>query len=610
MAVEAVTDVGDLTSGVRGLLDERGARAGSVAVVAVDGPSGSGKTTLARHLGGELDALVLHVDDMHQGWTGVLATVELARASLVDAWVIGSPASHPTWDWDEDVPGPSEAVPRADLVVLEGVGAFAIAGAEASVKVWVEAPTDQRHVRAVARDGEVFEAHWDEWADQERQLYAVSPGRADADLVVDTGRPESAGPWSGDGSDPGGPDADTIDTAPRPEVEGPPLWLVILGVVAVSLSLRTLMTSLPPLLPRLREDLGLSSVWLGVLTTLPVLCMGLLAPPAARLGLRLGVVRCISLAMVAIAVGNLVRAFGHEVLALYAGTLCAGAGIALAGTLLPGMVKGSFPAGRAGLATGLQMFAMMGGAAVAAAVSVPLAVALGDWDSSLGFWGLVAVVGVVLWLPVDRAVHRGGDHDQHPPDTSHRLPWRSATAWLVAGFMAVQSWQFYSTLAWLSPTYVDHGWEALDAGLLLSVFTGAQFVSGLVGPAITDRVGDWRVPLVGAALCGLAGQTGVWAAPDAAPWVWAVLLGVAQGASFAIGLVLLVRYAVSPAAAARFTAMTFLVSYTVASMGPTTMGAVRDLTGGFSTIWLVLACLMLVQLVAAMSLRPGRAPVR
>jgi cyanate permease len=228
----------------------------------------------------------------------------------------------------------------------------------------------------------------------------------------------------------------------------------------------------------------------------------------------------------------------------------------------------------------------------------------------LGFWGLVAVAGVVLWLPVDRAVHRGGDHDQHPPDTSHRLPWRSGTAWLVAAFLAIQSWQFYSTLAWLSPTYVDHGWDAQDAGLLLSVFTGAQFVSGLVGPAITDRVGDWRVPLVGAGLFGLAGQGGVWAAPDAAPWVWALLLGVAQGASFAIGLVLLVRYAVSPAAAARFTAMAFLVSYTVASMGPTTMGAVRDLTGGYSTIWLVLACLMLVQLVAALSLKPGRAPVR
>lgn len=588
--MDAVTDVAGLVGDVRRLLSERGPRAGDVTIVAVDGPSGSGKTTLGGDLGDALGALVLHVDDMHQGWTGLLSTVDLARASLVDAWSTGRPASHPTWDWDVDEPGAAADVPRSDLVVLEGVGAFAIAGDSASARVWVEAPTDQRWSRAISRDGAVFEAHWDEWADQERQLYAVSPGRAAADLTLDTGSSAAA-----------------ADEA-RP-ADGPPLWLVVLGVVAVSLSMRTLMTSLPPLLPRIREDLGLSSVWLGVLTTLPVLCMGLLAPPSARLGLRLGVARCISLAMVAIAVGNLARGFGHEVAALYLGTLCAGAGIALAGTLLPGMVKASFPPGRAGLATGLQMFAMMGGAAVAAAVSVPLAGALGDWDVALGFWGLVAVAGVVLWLPVDRAVHRGGDHDQHPPDSSHRLPWRSRTAWMLAGFLAVQSWEFYSTLAWLSPTYVGHGWEAQDAGLLLSVFTGAQFVSGLVGPAITDRVGDWRVPLVGAALCGLAGQAGVWLAPDAAPWVWALLLGVAQGASFAIGLVLLVRYAVSPAAAARFTAMAFLVSYTVASMGPTTMGAVRDLSGSYSTIWLVLASLMFVQLGAAILLRPDRPQV-
>lgn len=591
MAADVVTDLDDLTTEVRRLLAASPARAGAVTVVAVDGPSGSGKTTLAGNLGDELDAHVLHVDDMHQGWTGLLATVDLARASLIDAWASGGPASHPTWDWDDDAPGPDEAVPRVELVVLEGVGAFAIAGDSAAARVWVEAPRDVRHDRAIARDGEVFEAHWDEWADQERQLYTAHPGRQVADLRLDTG--SSASPAS-----------------PPIGAVGPPLWLVIIGVVAVALSMRTLMTALPPLLPRIREDLGVSSVWLGVLTTLPVLCMGLLAPPAARLGLRLGVARCISLAMVAVAVGNLVRAWGDLTIALYLGTLCAGAGIALAGTLLPGLVKDFFPADRSGLATGLQMLSMMGGAGVAAAITVPLADALDGWPASLGFWGLVALLGLALWLPVDLAVHRGGDHDQHPPDLSHRLPWRSVTAWCVAGYLAIQSWQFYSTLAWLSPTYVDHGWDATDAGLLLSVFTGAQLVSGLVGPTLTDRVGDWRVVLLAVGVCGLAGQAGIWAAPEAAPWLWAVLLGIAQGASFAIGLVLLVRYAVSPAAAARFTAMAFLLSYTVASMGPTTMGAVRDLTGDYSTIWLVLACLMFVQLAAALALSPHRAPVR
>ena len=38
--------------------------------------------------------------------------------------------------------------------------------------------------------------------------------------------------------------------------------------------------------------------------------------------------------------------------------------------------------------------------------------------------------------------------------------------------------------------------------------------------------------------------------------------------------------------------------------------AVRDLTGSYSAIWLVLGCLMFVQLGAALTLNPSRAPVR
>jgi CP family cyanate transporter-like MFS transporter len=65
---------------------------------------------------------------------------------------------------------------------------------------------------------------------------------------------------------------------------------------------------------------------------------------------------------------------------------------------------------------------------------------------------------------------------------------------------------------------------------------------------------------VAAGVLGGLGQVGVWLAPDSAPWLWAVLLGAGQGAAFALGLVLLVRYAATPRDSARLTAMAFLVS--------------------------------------------------
>ena len=383
------------------------------------------------------------------------------------------------------------------------------------------------------------------------------------------------------------------------------MWAVVAALVLVAANLRTLMASLPPLAEAVRADVGLSSAWMGVLTTLPVLCMGLLAPVANQVARRVGSARSVAAGVAIVLSGMLLRGAGGEaVWALYAGTFLAGTGIALAGTLLPGVVKAVFPPRRAGLGTGLTMFSMMGGAAVASAAAVPLATALGGWSRSLLAWAPVALLGTLAWVPVTRAVHHHTLPDEAPEDVSHALPWASATAWLLAAYLTCQSWQFYSALAWLAPTYETHGWTARSAGLLMAVFTGSQLVSGLVAPTLLDRVPDARVLLVAAGLLGGLGEVGVWLAPDTAPWLWAVLLGAGQGAAFALGLVLLVRYAVTPRDSARLTAMAFLVSYGVAAFGPAAMGAVEDVTAGFAWVWALLALVAVPQLALAVRLRP------
>ena len=384
-----------------------------------------------------------------------------------------------------------------------------------------------------------------------------------------------------------------------------PRTVLLVAIVLVAANLRTLMASLPPLAEAVRADLGLSSAWMGVLTTLPVLCMGLLAPGANQVARRLGTEPSVGAGVGLVLAGLVLRgAGGGAVWSLYAGTLVAGAGIALAGTLLPGIVKAVFPARRSGLGTGLTMAAMMGLAAVASATSVPLADVLGGWSRSLLVWTPLAALALVVWVPVALAAHRHPEEEQVPEDVSHALPWASATAWLVAAFLTAQSWQFYSALAWLAPTYESYGWTAREAGLLMAVFTGAQLVSGLGAPTLLDRVPDARVLLVLAGLLGGTGELGVWLAPDATPWLWAALLGAGQGAAFALGLALLVRYAATPRDSARLTAMVFLVSYTVAAFGPAAMGVVEDVTGSFSPIWALLALVMVPQLVLSLRLRP------
>jgi len=403
-----------------------------------------------------------------------------------------------------------------------------------------------------------------------------------------------------------GPVTSRPHAGPSRHPHGAPTWAVVTALVLVAANLRTLMASLPPLAQAIRADLGLSSAWMGVLTTLPVLCMGLLAPVANQVARRVGTAAAVGGGIALVLVGLVLRGLGGgQVWSLYAGTVLAGAGIALAGTLLPGVVKAVFPARRSGLGTGLTMVAMMGLAGVASATAVPLADALGGWPASLLAWAPLAALALLAWVPVARAVRRRAVPDDEPADVSHALPWGSVTAWLLAIYLACQSWQFYSSLAWLAPTYESVGWTARDAGLLMAVFTGAQLVSGLVAPALLDHVGDPRVLLVAATVLGGSGELGVWLAPEALPWGWALLLGAGQGACFALGLGLLVRYAATSRDSARLTAMAFFVSYTIASFGPATMGAVEDVTGSFAALWALLALVAVPQLGFALRLRPG-----
>lgn len=400
-------------------------------------------------------------------------------------------------------------------------------------------------------------------------------------------------------------------TVSRPKMGNatlPPVWLMALALVAVAANLRSAIASVPPLARTIATDLDLSNAWIGALTTLPVLCMGLLAPAAQRLGSRIGSAPSVQIAIIAVFAGVLLRWAGDQLWALYAGTLVAGFGIAVAGTLLPRLVKAVFPPERTGTITGLYMLAMMGGAAISSALSVPLAARFGSWQGSLASWSILAAVGALVWAPVGLRITRYKAANPGAA-TSHRLPWRHPTAWLIAAYLAVQSWQFYSSLAWIAPSYVVRGFDPTTAGYLLSAFSGAQLISGLLGPILTDRIHDHRALLMPAAGLSLMGILALLLMPDGAPWVWVGLLGLGQGASFSLALVLLVDYAETPAGSGRLTAMTFFVSYTIASFGPTVTGALRDLTGGFEAIWLFLAFLAVIQMALATQMKPNLAKV-
>ncbi len=144
--------------------------------------------------------------------------------------------------------------------------------------------------------------------------------------------------------------------------------LVLVAIVLLAANLRPAITSVAPLIERIRADAGVGSGVAGQVTALPLLAFAALSPVAPRLARRFGAERVLIGSMLALCGGILLRSSGAGAAPLLAGTAVLGAAIAAGNVLLPGLVKGKFP-GRASAATGAYTVAMGTSAAIAAGAS-------------------------------------------------------------------------------------------------------------------------------------------------------------------------------------------------------------------------------------------------
>jgi len=384
---------------------------------------------------------------------------------------------------------------------------------------------------------------------------------------------------------------------------------LVLALVLVALNLRPAIASVPPVLPDIQRDLRLSGTAAGALTALPVVCLGLFAPVAARLAGRFGVDRVVAWALVVLGAGTLARAVGGAA-GLFAATFVAGIGLAVGGALLPGIVKAHFAADRAATVTGLYTTGLAGGALLAAALTVPLRNLLGGaWAPALAVWALPAVAALAVWrrvaVPAGPGPPGPGPAGEASPPARGGLPWRSGLAWRVTLYTGLQSLLFYASLTWLSPLFQARGWSAERAGALLAVFSLTQLVATLGLPVLADRTGDRRPWIALSVSACTAGLLALAVAPLAAPWLVAAVIGFGTGGQFAMALTLLVDAAADPAASRRLSGMAFLVGYLLAAAGPAAVGGLYDATGGFTAAFLALTVIGMVTLALGVSVRPG-----
>ncbi|MFI6692195.1 CynX/NimT family MFS transporter [Streptomyces sp. NPDC050433] len=396
--------------------------------------------------------------------------------------------------------------------------------------------------------------------------------------------------------------ADSPAPAPSPRTT---VWLtrlLVVGLVLAAVNLRPAITSLGALLEDVRVGLHMSGSVAGVLTSVPPLCFAVFGVMAPRLARRFGPGAVVCAGMVAVTVGLLLRPLTSGTAAFLAASALALMGIAVSNVLMPVIVKRYFP-DRVGTMTGLYSMSLSAGTAVAAAATVPMTTALGgSWRLGLGVWAVVAAVAVLPWAallvrdgrdaatPAPVATPAGAEAAPAP-----RIA-RSRTAWALGCFFGLQATGAYITMGWMPQIFRDAGVPAGTAGLLLAVTMVMGVPLAFVIPRLATRMKNQGPIVIALGACGLTGYAGLFLAPAAGAWVWALLLGVSNCA-FPLALTMIGMRARTGAGIVRLSAFAQSTGYLISIPGPLLVGVLYQHSGGWELPITLMGGLMVPQII-------------
>lgn len=373
---------------------------------------------------------------------------------------------------------------------------------------------------------------------------------------------------------------------------------LLVAILLVSLNLRPLMAAIGPVLDLIEAQTGLDSARAGLLTTLPVLIMGLSALAGGRLRRALGEKGGIMLGLACIALACAMRLPLHEVGALMVTAALAGFGIAAVQVLLPGLIKRCFGAAT-GNVMGLYTTGIMTGSALGAASAADLA-RLFDWPGALAFWALPALATLLVWwriAPRDSRPARPADPGTRTQGNRfHRI----GRTWALVAFFGLGTGAYTLAIAWLPPYYQALGVSREVSGYLLAGLTVTEVFAGLGVAALIGHFPDRRGPILVVLACLMAGFVMLVAAPLTLTIPCVILLGIGMGSVFPLGLIVTMDHLHDPAAAGSLAGFVQGWGYILAASLPLAAGMIRDHFASLTQAWyLMMAGVVVMALLAA-----------
>ena len=356
----------------------------------------------------------------------------------------------------------------------------------------------------------------------------------------------------------------------------------------VTVGMRSQLSGLPPLLPEVEAEFGMSHSWGGFLLSLSFVAMGIGAL-AAPMTLRfVGSVRGITFTTAVIVLSGVARAGAPSAAAVTAIGIPIGLATGLQTALLPVVTKERFRQ----LATSVYVIGISVGSGVALAAAAPIAAATGGWRAAVLTFAAITALLAIPWLFVGRGPQTRTEARTTPS------PWRSSAAALPIAIFSLQSALFFGLSTWLPSAYIERGWTAANAGLLGSgLLVSSVMGSAAIGPLARSResTGHW---LIVAALVAVVASVGLVVVPDAG-WAWTTLAGASTGALLVLSLKLPLDLFENARDVAALSGFMLAFGYWTGGAAPFVLGVLRDISGSFNASFAALGVLSLGLLVIA-----------
>lgn len=263
---------------------------------------------------------------------------------------------------------------------------------------------------------------------------------------------------------------------------------IALLVLATAIVMRAPINALGPVAEDVIETLGIGYTAYGFVAALPIFLFGLASPVVSRLLRHFSGERLFLAGLILLIVGAWGRG-AHDALLFAAGTVVMGLGITQLNVLTPAVIKTGF---KEKWPVMMSVYAALIGLSGAAgvALSTPLALATGDYSTSLRFWSFAAIPALLILLTLRR--------DFVPPEAASApeekrpsfSPWLVATLVVLTGLQAAIN----STLSlWLPCTLTADGFTSAQAGAFVTTLLIASIAGSFAQPALSRLCPDFTV---------------------------------------------------------------------------------------------------------------------